>query len=298
MPGHASCQDEGYDEDTTIQRMCREAGPLDSITFVKNNRVISNNDTALATPWETAENISHRLKHLKQDPLLILQLLCRSEEVVPLDYRAAIYNAYDAWKADTIFAFNICDHVSGTWGYVWCVGRQADTFMKLYDSTITALSHRFNQTAAKQLSATSDASSAFINSHVANEEGFGGSAYSGLCIEAAMGKMGEFLNLVNTVRQSTKPSDWYASTQADSTLNAVYLQTLAHFSKEEPYWHSGFPTSDGIRDTEHLWLTYRDAAAALFHSLQPQVSMAAWRNWLTERRTEQLRQIGALTDGY
>lgn len=298
LPGRASCQDEGYDGDTAVQRMCREAGPLDSITFVKNNRVISNNDTTLSTPWETAENISHSSKHQNQDPLLILQLLCRSEEVAPIDPTTAIYNAYDAWKADTIFVFNMCDHAIGTFGWIWCVSRQADTFGKLYDSTITALSHKLNKTTAQQLSVASDASSAFINSHVANEEGFGGSAYSGLCIEAAMGEMGEFLDLVNTLRQSTKPSDWYASTQADSTLNAVYHQTLAHFSNEEPYWHSGFPTSDGIRDTEHLWLIYRDAAAALFHTLQPKVSMNAWRNWLTERRIEQLRQIGELTEGY
>ncbi len=292
-----SAQDESYSGDTTAQRQCREAGALDSVRFVHSHSALLTAGHILL-PWEAAESLSHNPQHQPQDPLLILQLLCQSEEVAPVDQVGAIQIAYDAWKADTIFVFNICDHVSGTWGYVWCAGRQADSFGKLYDSTITALSHRLNQTAAKQLSAASDASSAFINSRVANEEGFGGSAYSGLCIEAAMGEMGEFLNLVNRVRQSTKPSDWYASSQADSILNAVYLQTLARLGNEEPYWHSGFPTSDGIRDTENLWLIYRNATAALFHSLQPKVSMTQWQNWLTERRIEQLRQINDLPEGY
>lgn len=285
-------QDERYNGDTTILRECIEAGTLDSVPFIIANKPLMKAGTTLRQPWELAEAISHRTPHLPLDQRWTLQLLCRQEEDAPIDPNPAIQLAYDAWRADTVFEFNMCDHAIGTYGWIWCVGREADTFSQVYNGTIKALSNKLNKATAQQLSAASDASTAFINSHVAYEEGLGGTGYSGFCIQASMSEMREFLDLVNAVHQSTKSSDWPASPHADSVLNAVYRQAISGLSNEEPSSYLGTPTFTGVRDTEKLWLTYRDAAANLFHSLQPKVSLAQWRNWLTERRISQLQHLG------
>lgn len=73
---------------------------------------------------------------------------------------------------------------------------------------------------------------------------------------------------------------------ADAELNKAYSSIMK--KKDFEY---GTVTRDGIRDTQRLWIPYRDAFVALAAKAEPAVPADAWRAWLTKQRIEMLRDF-------
>ena len=48
---------------------------------------------------------------------------------------------------------------------------------------------------------------------------------------------------------------------------------------------------EGIRDTERVWIRYRDAWVAFGAKRYPSVPADAWRTWATTERERQLREL-------
>lgn len=288
-------QDLDSTSDEALSRKCLEAGPIDSNKFISSTHLDLSKRSWIFSSWELAELISHRNKHDHNDPLWILQLICREDATI-MEREPAIIYAYDAWKADTILNFKVCDYASTTMGFIYCVGREADSARHQYNEEIKALAGKLNKAASKQLMSASDAFLNFTASHVAHEEGLGGTGYSGFCMESEMKEQEDFMALIQTTYSRSKPSSWPPSPEADSTLNTVYQQVQTELKGAESPLQPGTPTVESVRETERLWLVYRDNTATFFNALQPKVSVAQWRNWLTERRIIQLRNLGNSPD--
>ena len=52
-----------------------------------------------------------------------------------------------------------------------------------------------------------------------------------------------------------------------------------------------FFSKDDIRESQRLWIPYRDAWVALGKVRYPKVSAAAWQTWLTRLRIRQLEEF-------
>lgn len=82
--------------------------------------------------------------------------------------------------------------------------------------------------------------------------------------------------------------------RADRALNDLYRQTMVNarnLGQSDVGWP---PKPEGLRDTERLWLVYRDAWAAFGVLRYPQVSKENWLTWATLQRIDDLKTFGEL----
>jgi hypothetical protein len=82
-----------------------------------------------------------------------------------------------------------------------------------------------------------------------------------------------------------------AGTEAE--LNAVYLKLMScpRYSAKEPA--PGAISSSGIRQTERLWLQYRDAWIALGTKARPGSPGDSWKAYVTRERVGQLKRLAS-----
>ncbi|HMA91067.1 MAG TPA: hypothetical protein VKP30_00205, partial [Polyangiaceae bacterium] len=76
--------------------------------------------------------------------------------------------------------------------------------------------------------------------------------------------------------------------------NTLYREVMScvesRAAKDAPRW-VGLPSSKGVRETERLWLVYREAFVQLVTKVRPDADIGPWRVWITEKRNDMLRLI-------
>jgi uncharacterized protein YecT (DUF1311 family) len=91
------------------------------------------------------------------------------------------------------------------------------------------------------------------------------------------------------------PPNTLAFAETDSAMNDVYREVVARVEAELP--EGGGPGDygtvypEGIRQTQNRWLDYREAWVNFAASHYPEISADTWRAWLTERRSQALKEI-------
>jgi uncharacterized protein YecT (DUF1311 family) len=86
------------------------------------------------------------------------------------------------------------------------------------------------------------------------------------------------------------PADF---TQADAKLNAVYAKLRALPPPPQDI-DPGMITFAGIKETQRVWLEYREAWVKFGRQKYPRVPAESWRTWLTQDRTKTLEEVGQL----
>lgn len=107
-----------------------------------------------------------------------------------------------------------------------------------------------------------------------------------------------FMNDMLQIEKHVYPS--YTQTQFDEfdrALNQRYRYILTNMVEGKSI--NGFSpvTKAGIRETEKLWLNYRDAWVAFGKVRYPTVPAHAWKAMLTERRIKDLEDLKEMVDG-
>ena len=112
-------------EDEVIKTisMCAEPRGFDAEEFMEKFNV---KDEDEAFPfydiWELAEEASRGGRFGEPNPELVLNLVCRGG-AVPAEVESAVSKAYENWKKGVVEEFDICDHITGRVGLVYCSKR-------------------------------------------------------------------------------------------------------------------------------------------------------------------------------
>jgi hypothetical protein len=82
--------------------------------------------------------------------------------------------------------------------------------------------------------------------------------------------------------------------RADQALNSLYREKMATAANATADGGENRPTPKGLRDTERLWLMYRDAWVTFGALRYPRASKASWLTWTTLQRIDDLKAFGAV----
>lgn len=212
-----------------------------------------------------------------------------AEVSIRLEHLDAIANGKDKEPLD------ICDDItSGMMGGV-CARRDADFARIARDSRWDTLQARWNPAQRAALAALLKAADAYFESASYNEEDMSGTAHGAFAVEAYETLDIALLRAVERFETGARPDEKAADfAAADKALNAAYRRTLAALDAGKGDGASGeYGTiqSEGVRETERLWLRYRDAWVAFAAARYPDTAADTWRAWLSRARARALSEI-------
>jgi uncharacterized protein YecT (DUF1311 family)/TPR repeat protein len=102
----------------------------------------------------------------------------------------------------------------------------------------------------------------------------------------------DFIATMHRFESGDLPSHTAAQyVEADRNLNAEYQEMLKVDPSADPNLGDYPPSPEGLRDTQDIWLKYRDAWVAFGRLRYPQVSEVSWLTWITTQRFEQLKGV-------
>lgn len=190
---------------------------------------------------------------------------------------------------------DVCDDItSGMMGGV-CAARDADFARVIRSERWTALQANWTPAQRSALAALHKAADAYFDSASGNEEDMSGTARGALAVDAYerldIALLRDMERFETGARPDEKAADFPA---ADKALNAAYRRTLAALDAGKgngAFGEYGTIRPEGVRETERLWLRYRDAWVAFAATRYPETAANAWRAWLSRARARALSEI-------
>ena len=145
---------------------------------------------------------------------------------------------------------------------------------------------------AERWKALRKAADAFFDARVRSEVDLSGTARSAFQIDEKAKLENDLTEALDVLTSKKAPP---ASAQdlktSDDTLNRVFADVM-----KRKTFRYGTVTQNGIRETERLWVAYRDAFVALASEARPDVPSAEWQAWITNERVDQLRKFADSDD--
>ncbi|QNN47177.1 DUF1311 domain-containing protein [Thermomonas brevis] len=192
-------------------------------------------------------------------------------------------------------SLDICDDItSGMMGGV-CARRNADFARVIRSERRDALQASWTPAQRAALAALLKAADAYFESASYNEEDMSGTAHGAFAVEAYerldIALLRDVERFETGIRPDEKAADFPA---ADKALNAAYRRTLAALDAgkgDGAFGEYGTIRSEGVRETERLWLRYRDAWVAFAATRYPDTAADIWRAWLSRVRAKALSEI-------
>ena len=190
---------------------------------------------------------------------------------------------------------DICDDITSGMMMGFCSFRDAQFARYIRNQRWTALQAGWTPAQRSMLAALRNAADAYFDSASGNEVDMSGTGRGMFATEAYEALDIAFLEDVERFekgdRPSEKPGDF---APADKALNAAYRQvraTLDAGKGKDGFGEYGTIDGDGVRETQRLWLPYRDAWVAFATARYQDTAADTWRAWLTRTRTKALIAI-------
>ena len=284
----------GEDEVSTIKK-CIEAGAFDAKAFIKKYEINENELDDGYGIWELAAEASRGGRFGSPNPKLVLQLVCRGGSV-PRELGYAVDTAYINWKANKVFEFNVCDYVGSGSGLSYCSAKAEEDANKKYLLRINELSSKLKNNAGVLLMNSFSVAGRFIEEKAWKEELHGGSGYAAWTRDSIMQQKTEYLDLIEKINNDIRPDKLKQRNDSDRILNKTYQAVINRLKKKPISTFNASIDEEGVRSVQRLWIQYRDTTAKLFAQILPSIDENTWKNWLTEIRTKELKQILTLDE--
>lgn len=283
------------DEVSTIKK-CIEAGPFESKAFIEKYGIKENelNDYYYSI-WELAAEASRGGRFGSPNPKLVLQLVCRGG-FVPMELGYAVDAAYINWKANKVFEFNVCDYVGSGSGLSYCSEKAEKDANKEYLLRINELSSKLKNNAGGLLMNSFSVAGRFIEEKAWKEELHSGSGYAAWTRDSIMQQKKEYLDLIEKINNDIRPDKLIQRNDSDRILNKTYQAVINRLKKKPITSFNASIDEEGVRSVQRLWIQYRDTTAKLFSQILPSIDENTWKNWLTEIRIKELKQIVKLDE--
>ena len=221
---------------------------------------------------------------VKRNPGLAIALVCHASTVpAELDGMvAALTETRDQSTLKTPFRF--CDYASSGMNTGMCSADSERIADKQRKREIARLTRTWTAPQKAAFGVLRAAAEAFYSEHAQSEQDMSGSAHDSFITDEESSLRAEFLKDIKQFESGKLPphADF---ARADQRLNAIYRKIM----QRKDWSDEGTITSDGIRKTEKLWITYRDAWVGFAASRYSDSSASDWKAWLTEQRIKQLQ---------
>jgi uncharacterized protein YecT (DUF1311 family) len=206
-----------------------------------------------------------------------------------LEHLDAIADGSDTQPID------ICDDLTSGMMMGFCEARGADFARVVRADRWNALQSAWTPAQRSAWTALRRAADAYFESASTNEIDMSGTARGAFATQAYEVLDIALLDDVERFEEGARPDEKAGDfADADKALNAAYRSTRATLDAgkgKDGFGEYGTIDADGVRETQRLWLPYRDAWVAFAAARYPDTPADAWRAWLTRRRTEALGDI-------
>ena len=278
-----------YDEESTVRtmKMCAEPKGFDAEEFMKKYDVKDEDDNfPFYDVWELAEEASIGGRFGEPNPELVLNLVCRGSWV-PMELKGAAYRTYNNWKNGINEEFNICQHITSGAGMGYCASRSDIKDRVKREQKLNLLKNKVGKSKETLLNEAYESALTFINNKVDFEEAHGGTGRAAFEISSRMSQENKYLDLIEKIADGYIPEPKTSYKKTDEKLNKTYKEVLEYLKDKPSY----MPSPNAIQKVQIKWIPYRDASAKLFASVNPSTNEELWKNWLTEIREKQLKDI-------
>lgn len=183
--------------------------------------------------------------------------------------------------------FDFCDDITSGYMAGFCSDKEEQFKKVKRASKLDALIASWPPAERQAFEPLRAAAEKFFKSRIETEIDLSGTLRDSFMIEEQSRLENAFVNSIARFDRGQTPKFTTADfKKADAQLNATYQRALKGVTPP-----LGTINPDGIRQTERLWLPYREAWVAFGHIKYPKVAPDAWRTWLTLDRTKQLAGI-------
>jgi lysozyme inhibitor LprI len=213
---------------------------------------------------------------------LALKFACEMKGA-PGDLAGNIYELDRLKKFPPTVRFHVCDHSAAPHLYKSCAILQDRFDSAERARKIAAITSHWNEREKKSFAALQQAAQAFFHSRVAGEINLQPTFE---VQEIAFLERG-FLSKLQKLQQGELPQFSRADfRKAEADLKETYAAT-----QTDPNRHWGTATAEGVRNTQKLWLNYRDAWVRFGKTKYPHVKADSWRTWITQERIAMLNVL-------
>jgi uncharacterized protein YecT (DUF1311 family) len=243
----------------------------------------------------------------------VLSMLYANGLGAPRNYDLAIrFACENTWAADaemegrlghlehmrdshsTAANFDLCDDATSGLMEGACAEIGEELAKAKREQKIKAISANWPAAAKQTFQALQKAEQAFAQARGRYETDLSGTGRAAFSIEAEAKVHDQFLANLQRLSKGGLPNVSVADYQsADAKLNADYRQLIAERSKEnnDATRMPGEVAVGGIRDTERVWIKFRDAWMEFGKAAYPQFSPDQIGMMITKQRIEQLKDI-------
>ena len=221
---------------------------------------------------------------VKRNPSLAIALVCHAS-TVPAELDGMVAALTETREQSTLKTpFRFCDYASSGMNSGMCSAESERVLNKQRNREIASLTRTWTAPQKASFGALRAAAEAFYSEHAQSEQDMSGSARASFIADEESSLHAAFLKDIKQFESGKLPphADF---ARADQRLNAIYRKIM----QRKDWSDEGTITADGIRKTEKLWITYRDAWVGFAASRYPDSSASDWKAWLTEQRVEQLQ---------
>ena len=198
--------------------------------------------------------------------------------------------------------FDFCDDSTSGYMQGFCAAKDDRITQARRDRRLNAIMSRWTAKQKTAFAPLEKAADTFFTEHARSEVDQSGTGRAAFVLDEETKVRNAFVAAISKFEKGDLPrSSAVQFRAADSALNATYSNALKATASTDPNSTArafGTVNADDIRNTQRLWLRYRDAWVAFGAVKYPSVSADSWRTWATLARTRQLvRFTGAHKPG-
>jgi len=182
--------------------------------------------------------------------------------------------------------FSLCDDTTSGYMEGWCARLDEATKSQERKEKTAAIVARWKPAESAAFTQLQKAADEFIKARSANEVDLSGTGRVVFQIEEEAKQRDALLAALQQFEAGRLPKFSAAEfAKADADLNAVY-RTLQRDNLD-----AGTINKKDIKETQRIWLRYRDAWVVFGQMKYPSVSADGWKTWLTQERTQMLKGL-------
>ena len=221
---------------------------------------------------------------------LVMQLIVRGG-FVPAEVEGAIQDYYSRMiRTEGLVEFSVCDYVTSGIGMGYCARKYEAEEQKRILVQIEEMKDSFGLKNSL-LDTAYISAMRFIDSKVWNEEGHDGSGYMAWAQGSLSKQRKSYLEFLSDINSGTIPVVSGSLKDNDSLLNINYKELFRGLEKDPINGGRFTIDADGFRETQRLWLKYRDTNTELLTVVSIQKDKDFWNNYFIKQRLEQFEQL-------
>ncbi len=201
----------------------------------------------------------------------------------PGDVLGNIYELERFRKAPPTARFSVCDHSSAPHLYKSCatLGDRSDRVERAQQ--VASIISQWSEKDRKAFRPVQQAAQKFFKSRASSEINL----QPTFEVQEIAFMEREFIAKLQQLQKGELP----AFSAGDARKAQTELEETYAATQKDPNRRWGTATVEGVRNTQQLWLPYRDAWVKFGKTKYPNVSADSWRTWITQERIAMLRHL-------